>query len=324
MRRTIRRIETGKRHSVRRSAWSVATSCAVLLLLGYGPAVARPIRQASSVTIGTAPIQTAVPRLSIVKLADVVVERGVHYPLNQFFNFKNAQVDAQFSVARLGPSTVTFWQGGSVKEDVAFLSIFKLPTISFSADGPGAFQLSVVQPGQSAEVTVDVGIRAAPEVPSSGPTAPKVSVVVPPVSVTVATTPTSLAPPPTPAPVPTTVPNLAPVATSSNLIAQSGVAIPILLQGTDPENKSLTTALVQFPTHGRLSGQTPQLVYVADAGFVGSDAFTFAVSDGQITSTAAVVTVTVVGSTATTKKPIGKLTCRIVKGRKICTRIRRV
>jgi hypothetical protein len=49
-----------------------------------------------------------------------------------------------------------------------------------------------------------------------------------------------------------------------------------------------------FTEHGGLSGTPPDVLYRPSDGFVGTDSFTFTVSDGQLTSNEATVTIHVV------------------------------
>ena len=151
---------------------------------------------------------------------------------------------------------------------------------------------------------------------------PTVAVVTSPVTSTtgVATaTPPISAAPTTPL-IPTTAANLSPTANAASVTANGGIAVPITLQGKDPENKPLVFAIAQLPTHGRLGGSMPNLIYTAEPAFVGVDAFTFTVNDGQVSSSPSTVSVIVTGPIAVTKKPIVKQSCRTVRGRKTCLR----
>ena len=334
MRRSSWRITTGKRRTVLSNAWVVLIPLATIVVVGNSPASSYPIKQATSATIGTAPTLTLVPRLSITAVSHgASVDRGVRYPLSELVTINNASSGATFALSQSGgPSTLLFWyRGRGYPSLLVATPLAVLPTISISTDGSAPFTIHVSDGDQHESLYLYLQVRdpstnEAP--PAPGPSTPKVTVVIPatvatPSTVTVTTSTvvpptTALAPPPTTG-TPTTAANLAPTATVTNLIARSGVASPVVLQGTDPENKPLTTALVRLPAHGKLTGQTPNLVYTPDPGFVGADAFTFTVNDGQMTSGSAVVTVRVVGAAAATK-PRAKRNCRVVKGRKICTR----
>ena len=47
------------------------------------------------------------------------------------------------------------------------------------------------------------------------------------------------------------------------------------------------------PSHGTLSGDAPNLTYTPDLNYNGSDSFSFTVNDGSVTSSPAVVSITV-------------------------------
>jgi uncharacterized repeat protein (TIGR03806 family) len=87
--------------------------------------------------------------------------------------------------------------------------------------------------------------------------------------------------------------NSAPTATPLALMAESSVALPIVLAGMDSEQPNLDVAIVDFPTHGSLSGTGPTLAYTSDPGYSGPDLFRFKVSDGELESTTADVTIEV-------------------------------
>lgn len=172
----------------------------------------------------------------------------------------------------------------------------------------GFLQLSVPKVASSSVVPPSSSVVApssTSNAPTDAPTTVNPAPTAPALSLPVTTTPT---------------PNLAPSATASTLTVNTGAAIQVTLQGTDPENKPLTYALAQLPTHGKLTGQAPNLVYTPDPNFVGLDSLTFTANDGQTSSPPTAVTIVVTGSTATTKKPSRTLTCRTVKGRKTCRR----
>ncbi len=61
----------------------------------------------------------------------------------------------------------------------------------------------------------------------------------------------------------------------------------------ETENTALIFNVVESPTHGTLTGTEPNLTYAPDADYFGSDSFTFTVSDGELTSEAAEVTINV-------------------------------
>lgn len=86
-------------------------------------------------------------------------------------------------------------------------------------------------------------------------------------------------------------------------MVKNNTATAVVLKGTGPDGKPLQYSVVDFPENGRLAGRAPNLSYVPDSGFVGTDAFTFTVSDGVSTSETAVVSVTVI-STKTVKAAV--------------------
>ena len=67
--------------------------------------------------------------------------------------------------------------------------------------------------------------------------------------------------------------------------------VRITLSGTDPDLNPLQYVIVTPPTGGTLTGQPPNLVYVPGLQFTGTDRFTYLVSDGQLASLPATVTV---------------------------------
>lgn len=88
--------------------------------------------------------------------------------------------------------------------------------------------------------------------------------------------------------------NGVPVANPQMITTSEAFALPLALTGSDPENEDLTFAIDTFPSNGSLMGIPPAVTYTGNTGFIGSDSFTFTVSDGISTSLAATVTVTVV------------------------------
>ena len=79
---------------------------------------------------------------------------------------------------------------------------------------------------------------------------------------------------------------------------------PLSLTGSDPDVPalSLTYAVAVGPAHGTLSGfnaSTGSVTYTPNAGYAGSDSFTFTVSNGTNTSTPATVSLTVAAGVPT-------------------------
>lgn len=68
----------------------------------------------------------------------------------------------------------------------------------------------------------------------------------------------------------------------------------VLANDTDPDGDSLTASLVSGPSHGILTLLSDGwLIYVPSQGFVGTDSFTYAASDGHGGTSTAVVTIAV-------------------------------
>ncbi|MCS6896716.1 MAG: choice-of-anchor M domain-containing protein, partial [Nitrospira sp.] len=85
--------------------------------------------------------------------------------------------------------------------------------------------------------------------------------------------------------------NDAPVANSQTLTTPQETNLPIVLTGSDIENDPLTFTVLTLPAHGSLLGSAPNLTYVPQVGFVGTDSFTFRVNDGMANSLPATVTI---------------------------------
>jgi len=87
--------------------------------------------------------------------------------------------------------------------------------------------------------------------------------------------------------------NRSPVAQAASYQVQEDTALPISLEGTDPEGAALSYEVVTLPLHGSLSGAGALRTYKPGTDFNGSDSFTFRVSDGLLWSTTASVALTV-------------------------------
>ncbi|RYD18430.1 MAG: tandem-95 repeat protein, partial [Verrucomicrobiaceae bacterium] len=86
--------------------------------------------------------------------------------------------------------------------------------------------------------------------------------------------------------------NDAPVATAQSVTVAEDGNVVITLAGTDVENSSLTYA-VGTASHGTLTGTGNTRTYTPAADYTGPDSFTFTVNDGDLTSAAATVSITV-------------------------------
>ena len=87
--------------------------------------------------------------------------------------------------------------------------------------------------------------------------------------------------------------NAAPVASAQSVSTTAGSAITITLHATDADSPTLTYSIVSAPSHGTLSGSGSTRSYMPDAGFSGTDNFTFEASDGISNSNVATVSITV-------------------------------
>lgn len=84
-----------------------------------------------------------------------------------------------------------------------------------------------------------------------------------------------------------------PVASAQTVTTPDHVPVSISLTGQDVETAALQFALVTPPAHGTLAGSPPGLVYTSTQGYSGPDSFTFAVSDGELTSLVTAVSIQV-------------------------------
>lgn len=87
--------------------------------------------------------------------------------------------------------------------------------------------------------------------------------------------------------------NDSPVATPQTATTEQDTTVAVTLSATDPDGDTLSFAVVAPPAHGSLSGTGAALTYTPAAGYRGPDSFAFEASDGQATSAAATVSITV-------------------------------
>jgi VCBS repeat-containing protein len=88
--------------------------------------------------------------------------------------------------------------------------------------------------------------------------------------------------------------NDAPVPTPFSVTLPEDTSTNIVLSGTDVEGDPLTFHVVDWPAHGTLSGDCPELVYTPDANYFGDDSFTYGAFDGSTFSEqAAAVAITI-------------------------------
>jgi hypothetical protein len=93
-----------------------------------------------------------------------------------------------------------------------------------------------------------------------------------------------------------------PVASAQSVTTTAGIALTVTLSGSSADGLALSYEVVTNPVSGTLGGVAPALVYTPNAGFSGSDSFTFRVNDGALNSANATVSITV-SAPATTPAP---------------------
>lgn len=84
-----------------------------------------------------------------------------------------------------------------------------------------------------------------------------------------------------------------PVANAQSATLDEDTALAITLTGWDVESDALSFAVTTPPTHGSLSGVAPSLTYSPNSDYFGPDSFIFKVSDGQLDSALATMSLTV-------------------------------
>jgi len=83
--------------------------------------------------------------------------------------------------------------------------------------------------------------------------------------------------------------NAAPIANDIEIITDEDIAVAITLTGSDADGDELTFTIVDAPTNGVYADG----IYTPNAGFVGTDTFTYVANDGTVDSELATVTITV-------------------------------
>ena len=84
-----------------------------------------------------------------------------------------------------------------------------------------------------------------------------------------------------------------PVANDQSVTTDEDNPVDIILTASDTDEDPLTFAVITQPSHGTLSGPIPNLIYTPNAGYAGSDSFSFHVHDGTGYSNNAYVTITI-------------------------------
>jgi hypothetical protein len=90
--------------------------------------------------------------------------------------------------------------------------------------------------------------------------------------------------------------NEPPVAHGVSVSVFENDSISFALNGEDPEGSNLIYTAVSQPDHGTLTTNValPNLIYLPDTDFIGTDSFTYAVSDGVFVSDSATVSIRVI------------------------------
>ena len=89
--------------------------------------------------------------------------------------------------------------------------------------------------------------------------------------------------------------NACPVANPASVTVAAGGSVNFQLPGTDADGDPLTYAVAQAAAHGTVTVNlnTGAATYTPSAGYTGPDSFTYTVNDGQCTSPAGLVSITV-------------------------------
>ena|GEM_PF-1929065 len=87
--------------------------------------------------------------------------------------------------------------------------------------------------------------------------------------------------------------NDAPVAADVAAVTNQDQGVAVMLSATDLDSVSLTYEIVTAPAHGTLAGLAPALTYTPASNYFGADSFTVRVSDGELTSNVATVSLTI-------------------------------
>ena len=85
--------------------------------------------------------------------------------------------------------------------------------------------------------------------------------------------------------------NAPPVASNQSVTTNQNSALEIFLGGYDPDGDSLTFSLTQGPLNGQTTLSGNSVFYTPAEGFAGVDNLSFIVSDGELTSPAATISI---------------------------------
>lgn len=98
--------------------------------------------------------------------------------------------------------------------------------------------------------------------------------------------------------------NAAPVANSIVHNTTHNAELPIVLGGYDIDNDTLSYAVTSQPARGTLTGTPPMMRYMPNAGYIGTDSFSFTVNDGTLLSNTATVQLNIVAPPALDSIPV--------------------
>jgi hypothetical protein len=90
--------------------------------------------------------------------------------------------------------------------------------------------------------------------------------------------------------------NTAPLAANATVTVEQDSLLVLMLEASDADGDRLTFSISASPVHGILLGDAPELSYIPDEGYAGTDSFTFTASDGRKKSPPATVSIAIVGS----------------------------
>ncbi|HEV2397952.1 MAG TPA: Ig-like domain-containing protein [Candidatus Sulfotelmatobacter sp.] len=100
-------------------------------------------------------------------------------------------------------------------------------------------------------------------------------------------------------------PSLGPVASNQTVLTQQDTPVNIILTATSPQGYPLTYTVLTQPSQGTLSGAAPDLTYSPNAGYTGSDSFTFLANDGTSNSNVGTISITVHGLAPIVNSTVG-------------------
>ena len=87
--------------------------------------------------------------------------------------------------------------------------------------------------------------------------------------------------------------NSTPLANAQSVTTVEDIPLEITLTGSDADGDTLTYSIVDNPTSGTVSLDGSKATYTPNAGYFGSDSFTFKVNDGSLDSEKATISITV-------------------------------